>query len=402
MLTSFVRFDKGKKGYLEEDEAMMMLEHRRETKTFAEMRSAVRDIDLHAKRNLSFLEWSCGCFDKSWIALHTCKNVMITDEMREEMAFLGEGLEEAEAAAEAANKVAMRAKSMRLKKDVLAAVAEEGHAAAKEDESAAKATVAADVAKQHAVFSAAAAAAKVSSAQAGAWASARDAAVHAVVVPRNLLSPPPHVLAYASPSSPTPPPALSSQAARADDAAVKQKMAAFKALDKQSTLKHMTNEERIKFEASKRKKAKEEKKKAKKAKKKASKAKDAEAEAERKVMMIEGTCSTAQDLWATLPSSASSSPLSRPHYLSLPPPPSVQRCDLTPSTRRRRRRRKHLRKRRRRKSRKSARLPASGSRRRQRLSRAQPKEEERVCCRRRRACPSSWRPTHHDFFAPFH
>ena len=236
MLESFVRFDKGKKGYLEEDEAMMMLERRGEVKTFAEMRSAVRDIDLHAKRNLSFLEWACGVFDKSWIVLHTCKNVAITDAMREEMAFLGDGLEEAEAAAEEAHQRALEATSKRLKKDALAAVAEQGHAAAKEAEAGAKATVAADVARQHGVFAAAAAAAK---------------------------------------------------AARADDAAVKQKMAAFKALDKATAMAHMTNEERIKFEAAKRKKAKQEKKKAKAAKKKAAAAKAQEDEAERKVMMIE-------------------------------------------------------------------------------------------------------------------
>jgi hypothetical protein len=192
MLTSFVRFDKGKKGYLEEDEAMMMLESRSETKTFAQMRNAVRDIDLHAKRNLSFLEWACGVFDKSWIVLHTVKNVEVTPAMLAEMEALMEGLEEAEAAAEAANEVSLRAKSRRIKQQALAASHEETHAAAKEEEGVAKAHVAADVAKQHKVFSAAATAA---------------------------------------------------MAARADDAAVKHKMAAFKALDKALQTKHMTNEE---------------------------------------------------------------------------------------------------------------------------------------------------------------
>ena len=236
MLTSFVRYDKGKKGYLEEDEAMMMLESRREVKTFAEMRSAVRDIDLHAKRNLSFLEWACGVFDKSWIVLHTCKNVAITPEMLAEMALLADGLEEAEAAAEEANQRALKAKSARLKKDALAAVAEESHAAAKVAEAGAKATVAADVAKQHGVFAAAASAAA---------------------------------------------------AARKDDAAVKHKMQAFKALDKALCTKHMTNEERIKFEVATRKKAKEEKKKARSAKKKAAKAaaKQAAAEAEQQALV---------------------------------------------------------------------------------------------------------------------
>jgi WD40 repeat protein len=117
MLKDFIKYDKGKKGHLEEDEAMMMLESRDETTSFIELRNKVRDIDLHEKRNLSFLEWCCAVFDKSWIELHQRNDLIITPEILAEMEKMRKEMEEAEAFAEAANERSLRAQSMRFKTD---------------------------------------------------------------------------------------------------------------------------------------------------------------------------------------------------------------------------------------------------------------------------------------------
>ena len=229
MLKSFCRFDKGKKGYLEEDEAMMMLERRGDPTSFVDLRGKVRDIDLHAKRNLSFCEWVCAVFDKSWIELHTRKEIEVTPEMQAEMDAMKAEVAEAEAEAEAAYARAQVAASKRLLEEAKHAAAKVGVADAQAESDKAHALVESDVARQHGVFAAAAKAA---------------------------------------------------MAARADDAAVKSKMAAFKALDKKNRLTHMTNEERIKLEASKRMKKKAEKAKARMAKKAAKSAKAAQKQAE--------------------------------------------------------------------------------------------------------------------------
>ena len=54
-LDEFLKFDKGKKGELEENEAMMLLEARGETKTFRELRQMVADMDIDTNHRLSFL-----------------------------------------------------------------------------------------------------------------------------------------------------------------------------------------------------------------------------------------------------------------------------------------------------------------------------------------------------------
>ena len=117
MLKDFVKYDKGKKGHLEEDEAMMMLESRGDPTSFVELRSKVRDIDLHKKRNLTFLEWCCAVFDKSWIELHQRSDLIITPEIVAEMEAMKREMEEASAQAEAAHEHSLRAKSMRFKTD---------------------------------------------------------------------------------------------------------------------------------------------------------------------------------------------------------------------------------------------------------------------------------------------
>ena len=120
MLKDFIRHDKGKKGHLEEDEAMMMLEKRGEVTSFIELRGKVRDIDLHEKRNLSFLEWCCAVFDKSWIDLHQRSDLIITPEILAEMEQMRKEMAEAQAAADAAYERSLRAQSARIKTDAQA------------------------------------------------------------------------------------------------------------------------------------------------------------------------------------------------------------------------------------------------------------------------------------------
>eukprot|EP01092_Planopodium_desertum_P005003 TRINITY_DN21287_c0_g1_i2.p1 TRINITY_DN21287_c0_g1~~TRINITY_DN21287_c0_g1_i2.p1 ORF type:complete len:342 (-),score=112.37 TRINITY_DN21287_c0_g1_i2:100-1125(-) len=67
----FSKYDKRHTGELEEDEAMQLLEARGDTHTFKELRAKVSEIDLDKNRNLSFLEWACFVFNKSWVELHS-------------------------------------------------------------------------------------------------------------------------------------------------------------------------------------------------------------------------------------------------------------------------------------------------------------------------------------------
>jgi len=71
----FKKFAKPGKGELEEDEAMRLMESRNNTKTFVELRDMVVEIDVDKNRKLSFLEWACAIYGKSWEKLHTLKVV---------------------------------------------------------------------------------------------------------------------------------------------------------------------------------------------------------------------------------------------------------------------------------------------------------------------------------------
>jgi len=62
LLEQFKQFDGHQQGELEEDEALRLLEARKETKTARELRTMVADIDFDSNRKLSFLEWSCCVF----------------------------------------------------------------------------------------------------------------------------------------------------------------------------------------------------------------------------------------------------------------------------------------------------------------------------------------------------
>tara|TARA_B110000208_G_C11742049_1_gene420296 strand:+ start:40 stop:1611 length:1572 start_codon:yes stop_codon:yes gene_type:complete len=249
MLKDFIRYDKGKKGHLEENEAMMMLESRGDPTSFVDLRGKVRDIDLHQKRNLSFLEWCCAVFDKSWIELHQRTDLVMTPEILAEMEAMRREMAEAMAEAEAANERSLRAQSMRLKTDANA-MKELMELQAKAD------ALAADHATSAAADQVVVDAAKALQAAAEADLAAAKAAI-ADDTQRQA-----NAIAGA---------AAAARAAQADDAAVKTKMALFKKLDEKTQMTHMTNEERIKFDLAKRKKKKAEKKKAKKAAKVAAK-----------------------------------------------------------------------------------------------------------------------------------
>lgn len=71
LLEEFLRFDLNQCGELEEDQAMMLLEHRGETKTALELREMVREMDKNRDHKLNFLEWACCRYRKSWEELHT-------------------------------------------------------------------------------------------------------------------------------------------------------------------------------------------------------------------------------------------------------------------------------------------------------------------------------------------
>jgi len=70
LLKQFDRFDKKRQGELEEDEALQLFEDREQTRTAAEHRQLVKEIDLDKNRKLCFLELCCSIFHKQWSVLH--------------------------------------------------------------------------------------------------------------------------------------------------------------------------------------------------------------------------------------------------------------------------------------------------------------------------------------------
>jgi len=71
LMDQFQKFAKPNLGELEEDEAMRLLEARGNVKSFKELRQMVSDIDVDKNRKLSFLEWACAIYSKSWDVLWT-------------------------------------------------------------------------------------------------------------------------------------------------------------------------------------------------------------------------------------------------------------------------------------------------------------------------------------------
>lgn len=62
----FNKHDLKKEGRLDDHEAMMLLEHRGETKTATELRALLHEIDKDGDHHVNFLEWCCFYFEKSW------------------------------------------------------------------------------------------------------------------------------------------------------------------------------------------------------------------------------------------------------------------------------------------------------------------------------------------------
>ena len=58
-------------GALEVDAALRLLESRRETRTFRELRQMTEGVHIvtSVKTRLSFLEWACAVFHKDWLDL---------------------------------------------------------------------------------------------------------------------------------------------------------------------------------------------------------------------------------------------------------------------------------------------------------------------------------------------
>lgn len=71
LLAEFRKYDYSKSGELEENEALMLLEARGDTKTVLEMRETFAKIDANNNRKISFLEWLCYVFEKDFTETNT-------------------------------------------------------------------------------------------------------------------------------------------------------------------------------------------------------------------------------------------------------------------------------------------------------------------------------------------
>jgi len=69
LLDAFKKFGKEGASELEENEVLRLLESINSTKTARELRDMVSEIDKDKNRKLSFLEWACAFFQKSWDTL---------------------------------------------------------------------------------------------------------------------------------------------------------------------------------------------------------------------------------------------------------------------------------------------------------------------------------------------
>lgn len=65
-MQDFIRHDIGRKGQLDEHEAMMLLEHRGIVKTAKELRAMMSTMDVDKNHRLSFVEWCCAIFERSY------------------------------------------------------------------------------------------------------------------------------------------------------------------------------------------------------------------------------------------------------------------------------------------------------------------------------------------------
>jgi len=69
MLKDFIRCDIGRKGHLDEYEAMILMEDREIVITAPELREMIQSADLTCSHKLIFIEWCCAYFKKSYKGL---------------------------------------------------------------------------------------------------------------------------------------------------------------------------------------------------------------------------------------------------------------------------------------------------------------------------------------------
>mmetsp|Transcript_31172 Transcript_31172/g.44801 ORF Transcript_31172/g.44801 Transcript_31172/m.44801 type:complete len:317 (+) Transcript_31172:68-1018(+) len=70
MMKEFMKHDIGQKGHLDEHEAMMLMEHRGIVKTAKELREMMSTMDIDKNHKLSFVEWCCAFFERSYEELN--------------------------------------------------------------------------------------------------------------------------------------------------------------------------------------------------------------------------------------------------------------------------------------------------------------------------------------------
>lgn len=102
MMKDFIKHDITHRGELDEHEAAMLLEHRGAAKTASELREMISSMDSDNNHRLSFVEWCCAYFEKSYEELND-----FTDEDARQAALLaartaGEEAKQAELAIEKA------------------------------------------------------------------------------------------------------------------------------------------------------------------------------------------------------------------------------------------------------------------------------------------------------------
>lgn len=99
------------RGKLDEHECMMLLEHRGSAKTAVELREMVADIDQSHDHFVSFIEWCCAVYNKSYAGL----NDFVDEEAR------ARAMEEAMKFGEEARKVEEEIERVKAQKEAEAA-----------------------------------------------------------------------------------------------------------------------------------------------------------------------------------------------------------------------------------------------------------------------------------------
>lgn len=120
LLAEFRKYDFSKTGELEENEALMLMEARGDTKTVIEMRETFGKIDTNKNHKLSFLEWLCYIYEKDFTETNTFQDNEARLAAMEQARRAGEHarqLEEAENQRKAAEEEAARRRAEELERE---------------------------------------------------------------------------------------------------------------------------------------------------------------------------------------------------------------------------------------------------------------------------------------------